>query len=673
VELKAQKLKAQRTFMKTLSSPIQRNRRGYALIIILLSLAFMLIIFASMMYWTSSNSTVTARNNQFNMSEAAAEAATEKVLGQMNFDYVAQCLSNNETYYGTQFLPTLANEQASWPIKYVYSGTNGGSDQISVHLGEWTTNTVPLGSQYTNLYGLKQDCTVTAIATPIGQPFTVPATVCESIEFAAIPLFQFAIFYNMDLEIDPGATMPIKGAVWSNGGIWSGTPNVTYSSTVAAAGKIYYKPNATNDPWCSGKTDGGTPVGNFAVLPSSGNDRITMPIGTNNDANTVAALIDLPPDPYIMNTANAYTTNGMVYFANGADLYLTNWGINSSTPRGTNMILYYQDVANGPIHYQVQLTYDFYIITNRVGTNHGTFTTNYVPPSMGTNSTNYANSILYAGFSFLTNVVFYDWREGWNGGAGPPKAVQAVQINIGKYNSWLTNDTGTNNGGRTSNDLCRDPNRKSHPIDSIYIYNGVPLTGTTLPAVRVYNGGMMPTETHPYGFTVATAMPLYVYGDYNVSNTTCSCVGKNNTGPCTWPAALIGDSITVLSTNWQDANSTFAQISTCTSGGPPPKTTTVNAAMVEGIVPSTNTTYCGGVENFLRLLESWSGVALWYNGSIVVMFPSQIATNVQQTTGKYYNAPTRNWAFDTNFTQQIGLPPLTPQCKGVIRASWAAY
>ena len=75
--------------------------------------------------------------------------------------------------------------------------------------------------------------------------------------------------------------------------------------------------------------------------------------------------------------------------------------------------------------------------------------------------------------------------------------------------------------------------------------------------------------------------------------------------------------------------------------------------MFEGIVQSNPTisgNYSGGVENFLRLLESWSSKTLTYNGSIVVMFPSIYATNSWEPTGNYYNPPTRNWAFDANFT-----------------------
>ena len=109
-----------------------------------------------------------------------------------------------------------------------YSGTNGVTNQITVSMGSWTTNTVPLNSQYAGLYGLVQPVTITATATPIGQRFNVPATVSESIQFASIPLFQFAIFYNMNLEIAAAQTLNIVGPVWSNGGLWSGSTTVTF-------------------------------------------------------------------------------------------------------------------------------------------------------------------------------------------------------------------------------------------------------------------------------------------------------------------------------------------------------------------------------------------------------------------------------------------------------------
>jgi hypothetical protein len=121
----------------------------------------------------------------------------------------------------------------------------------------------------------------------------------------------------------------------------------------------------------------------------------------------------------------------------------------------------------------------------------------------------------------------------------------------------------------------------------------------------------------------------------------------------------MADAITVLSGSWNDG---------VTNRKPTASDTTINAAVLAGIVPSqssysstSGTGYSGGVENYLRLLETW-GVAgdLWFNGSMVAMFPSEYATNGWVQTGNYYDAPTRHFAYDTNFVRLSGLPPLTP-------------
>ena len=144
----------------------------------------------------------------------------------------------------------------------------------------------------------------------------------------------------------------------------------------------------------------------------------------------------------------------------------------------------------------------------------------------------------------------------------------------------------------------------------------------------------------------------------------------------------MGDSITSLSDSWQDS---------ATGNQPGAGNTTVNAAMLCGIVQTDNTIsgdYSGGVENFMQSLEDWTKDSwgwqqgtLTYNGSIVVMYPSQYATNHWKGPGSpgsgppyphYYNAPTRNWSFDQNFKTPSKLPPLTPQTKALIRGQWMA-
>ena len=161
-----------------------------------------------------------------------------------------------------------------------------------------------------------------------------------------------------------------------------------------------------------------------------------------------------------------------------------------------------------------------------------------------------------------------------------------------------------------------------------------------------------------------------MFGNYNVQTLQGSCVGlygTNGATTYTCPAALLADSVTILSPNWNDSN---------TGKMPGSGSSTVNAAMLEGIVasnPSVSGNYSGGLENFLRLLENWSGQTLTYNGSIIVLFYSQYATNSWQPTGNYYNAPTRHWAFDLNFRNANKLPPMTPASRAMIRGNWYAH
>jgi hypothetical protein len=271
-----------------------------------------------------------------------------------------------------------------------------------------------------------------------------------------------------------------------------------------------------------------------------------------------------------------------------------------------------------------------------------------------------SNYVWYAGFSFLTNVSFTDQRES--------ATVQAVQLDVGKLDAWITN-AGPNGGSNWNRELISDT---SHGINSVYIDNTVPFIGQQqLPAVRVMDGQLLPA----YGLTVVSPQPMYVWGDYNDETNSGNAFPGTANVANTYPAAFMADAITILSTNWQDANSAASSL-----GSREPGNTTINAACLEGIVPSVGTEYSGGVENFLRLLEDWGNgmsgntpTILTYNGSIIVMFPSEYATNVWPNTGSVYSVPQRDWSFDANFLIEADLPPLTPNFRTVIRNSWSGY
>ncbi len=240
-----------------------------------------------------------------------------------------------------------------------------------------------------------------------------------------------------------------------------------------------------------------------------------------------------------------------------------------------------------------------------------------------------------------------------------------TDINVGALTNWMRSAA----GGAALNQYASQT--LGHQLNSIYVNDERAAPGE-LTAVRVSNGQQLP----PSGLTVATDLPLYVEGQFNAPNTT---PGSTNTAN-TLPASLVGDAITVLSGNWKDTYGNDA-LSART-----PANTTVNAAFLAGIVQPTNTTgtlnYSGGVENFPRFLEDWSGYTFTYNGSMVVLYPSQFATNYWVQTGAYYNAPNRKWAFDLNFlnyqrpaaghptSQRTGSRPVERRGGAVAQAGW---
>ena len=652
--------------MKVPSNQARKKKDAYILLVTLVFLVVILIVLGSTMGWIVSNSTMTARNNQFLSSEYAAEAATEKALGQMESDWLADTLSGS----GSTYAPLIPTNMTDWPVKYLFSDTNGVTNQISVNMAQdWTWQALP--APYSGLKANVQPVTVTATATPIGQRFTVPATVSQTFDISSVPIFQFLIFYNMNLEIDPGATMNINGPVFSNAGLWSGSTALRFNSTVWAVQSVV---NGAGDPFVSYT---GTGASTYSVRgqPLSGVNHITMPIaGTNDNPSAVEAILQWPPPAYALGSSAAYTPSGETYMVNYADLIISNAasGMSTTTPGGTNFFVYYQDPvmsgitnANNWASTIIWVTNDYYIVSNVTKKTLVPGFVSSVPGASWTISgTNYA--VWYAGYSFLTNVLFYDWREGWNGGngyGGKGKSVWAVQFDVLKFNTWLANSSV--NGGFYYNTVCQTHN--NHPIGKVYIYNSVPLTITNLPAVRIVNGSKLPSS---YGFSIATPMPLYVLGNFNTTTGGASDAAIPGDVADSWPASFLADAITVLSSGWSDSP-------TAGKNPNPISPDTVNAACLEGIVPSSSsvgttdsTQYSGGVENFLRLLENWG--TLYYNGSIVVMFPSQYATNRWLETGNYYNAPNRQWTFDTNFTTQAGLPPFTPEMKTTARSTWTA-
>ncbi len=560
----------------------------------------MLLVLTSVMTWTRSSATVAQRNNAFTLSSSAAEAAAELVLAQMASDFYDQNLQSTNNYMTTNLLPVMSG----WPVAFSFSNpySTAAVTYVSINPCNWTTNWGALFStNYGGVHAYIANCTATSTATSTNQPKNVPATVQLQFQLGVIPVFQYAIFYNLNMEICPGSAMTVTGPVFSNGGIWAGSNLLTFNSPVAAVGTIS---TSTSDPFSTGYTGSGNST--FSSSVTSNATTVALPLFSTNDPVAVCSVINLPT-----NGIAPYSSTGQVYFVNQASLIISN-------SSGGVVSAFYQNSNNVPA--LTAIPYDVQQVTTNGTTN--------------------------ASYSFASNTNFYDYRES--------KTVEAIQLNVGALNNWTQT-----NGSSYNNQLYSD---SGHYINSVYVYNNATASSSKLPAVRVANGAVLPAQ----GLTVITPDPLYVLGNYNASG---ASLNNNTNLSSTVPAALIADAITVLSANWNDKAYTNGVAYTSRAA----TDTTVNAATYEGIVPTSGTNYSGGVENFLRLLENWNGYSLTYNGSIVVMFTSQYATNKWQLAGNYYKPPARNWAFDANFTTVNGLPPLTPTVRTVCRQGWSNY
>ncbi|MGE5056247.1 MAG: PilX N-terminal domain-containing pilus assembly protein [Acidobacteriota bacterium] len=176
------------------------------------------------------------------------------------------------------------------------------------------------------------------------------------------------------------------------------------------------------------------------------------------------------------------------------------------------------------------------------------------------------------------------------------------------------------------------------------------------------------------GFTVVSENPVYVQGNYNSGPSDPMWGGGSNTTPHA-AAAIIADTVTVLSNNWSDANSLTNPTNL---GGRPATTSYYRVAVAAGKnVPFPQPGWAakdfgtdGGLHNFLRYLENWGGQQLYYNGSLVSMYYSEYNTGTFKCCTVVYSPPTRNYSFDTLFLNPANLPPGTPTFQDVVNLSY---
>jgi hypothetical protein len=185
----------------------RQNEGGFMLVVCLLLLLMLSLIGIASI--TTSNSDMKVSGNEITQTGAfyAAESGLEKAAASIKTSYETTgnppnpLPTGNVTENGFQYIYTTAD--------------NGAAVQTTLTEGA-----------YRGLYGLVKSFEITSRGHDTDRESKIVLDM--GIQDALIPLFQFAVFYQYDLEIAPGPNMTLGGRVHSNGSIYLQSNNNLY-------------------------------------------------------------------------------------------------------------------------------------------------------------------------------------------------------------------------------------------------------------------------------------------------------------------------------------------------------------------------------------------------------------------------------------------------------------
>jgi hypothetical protein len=482
--------------------------------------------------------------------------------------------------------------------------------------------TMPSGP-YGGLAGLFTDY---RIVSQVQGPSGTRSNLTQTYHYVSIPLFQFAVFYGagVDLEISPGANMTLNGKVFANSNIYLspqgstlqiGRSCPTCNALLATAGNIYRTIKRSGSPPTEGYGN------NPQIMDASGTYQTLNfdHVDNQNFSSTWTASQWQSAAQSLFNSTVKDSAMGVQQIIPPIPQLFYNPSNPDQVAHQMIELPNVSDPANlasAKLYAQAGVRIVDGMATDQSGTSIS------LPPGA------------------ISTSMFYDARE--------QNMMQVTNVDISQLSSsWLAS--------HLSNGLLYVASSSAGP--SAPCAQGTRTSANPCPAVRLINGS---TINAPGGLSVASQNPVYIQGDYNTAMT-----GTGGTSHP--PAAVLADAVTVLSNNWSDTN---AATSASALSGRTASPTTVNAALATG--PSNESSSGAGngqLENDIRFLESWSGQTFTYSGSIVDLWHSMQVAAPWQNTGVYYNAPIRNWSYDTLFNTNP--PPGTPRGIVMTRGQWA--
>ncbi|HEX7516082.1 MAG TPA: hypothetical protein VF345_02220 [Chthoniobacterales bacterium] len=488
-------------------------------------------------------------------------------------------------------------------------------------------------------YIASADVTLPALGPSPGK---VVAKVRRVFQKQQISPWNFAIFYVDPLEIHPGPQFTVTGWVHTNSDLYTGHDTLTFADKVTY-GSDWFAPTTVNPNAGFKPGDGQHPETPTAPhYPSNlppAHDDAKQPFGldstqlfsttdpnTNNDS--YRELIELPsasfPDP--LATARYWDQAAVVIRINADNTYsigtphVNGSGVYDGTINVLNSGSLYNmfngAISTGGVAGSIQ--------DNREGASIrlATLDISQILPIGG--------PIRYKDPGF-TNPIIYIYDA--SATSHPLNPDGTVNLSVNKRSDGTTSATPVTRG------------------------------------IRIKNGSKIPAA----GLTIASNNPVYIQGDFNTggnppsnSGNPADAVTPQVAGYTRAPCSILADAINILSNSYVDGTAGAA---------PTASNTTINAAIVSGIVPTApvggDGSYSGGAENFPRFLEDWSSNSLTYYGSMVELYKSQQSTGEWTCCNPVYSPPTRQWYFDNNF--KINPPPGTLMVYSYVKGKWSLY
>ena len=626
------------------------DQRGSMLIIVMGIVLLLSVVAISVMDLSMNTYRLSMRNEMRAQARAVAESELEYMLYQFKAVVVSQAaataavapaalssICDNTTIPTTVRSPFLAaHTDAGWTVKRSMVLENApftGTIPKTTKVGTFTYVTArvevipPASSTFANIQHVK-----------VGRRFINSNTT----------LFQFSIFFQGDLELNPGSSIVVKGDVVANGSVYLG-PAASSGATLQLKGKVRYLASGKFNEAADGSVAYANPLAPAVVGVTLGPpvDASGLPMDVHSSQ---VESMDTPENLLGGIDAASEAKNRPDLFGPPHRTDPTQWTDDEIAEAENNVyrsLILPPPSASTTTEYPnaTSTTEDDNVITVRraysradlvvtVETN-GTVSVTKIVDGVTTDVTSQFGPAITAPASV------YDEREG--------KTVSVTKIDVGVLKTEL--------------DAARDPTimpaTKYFDFQGLMYINVKGSSSTAPGGVKLTNATSIPfNPATGTGFSVATNGGLYLQGNYNTSGLTDSsghAVNDSDGNQRAVPSMLLADALTVVSSGKADSTTSLPLTSRVATDA----VLTVNAGLLTGNRASNTSGSSGGAQNLVRYVENWNGKTINYNGSVGRLFDSTTyVAPYAGAVGTVYMPPTRNFTFDSNIP--LHPPPGNP-------------